>query len=105
MREKSEIVYLSFNEVQDLVERIAERAEKFNHSMSEPEKEAMADLLSNIGVRVSDLIDVSYLADNYAINAEIVTPDDYKHYDMKQVKEDCLFQWKEDGKNHYCLTW
>jgi len=102
---KTEVVYLTADQASDLVDRIAERAENFNHTMSNPEKEAMADLLSAIGTRVSDIVDVANLADNYAINAEIVTPDDYKHYDMKQVREDSLFQWKENGQNFYCLSW
>ena len=65
----------------------------------------MAQLLSDIGVKTDDLIDVSNLADNYVINAEIVTPDEYDSYCMKEVREDSLFQWKEDGKTHYCLSW
>jgi len=102
---KQEIVYLTADQAADLVDRIAERAKNFNHDMSKPEKEAMADLLSAIGTRVSDIVDVANLADNYAINAEIITPDDYKHYDMKQVKEDHLFSWKVDGEKFYCLSW
>lgn len=99
------INYLTYDQALDLVDRIADRAINFNYKMSEPEKEAMAQLLSEIGVKTSDLIDVAYLADNYAINAEIVTSDDYKHYNMKEVKDDSLFQWKEDGDTHYCLRW
>jgi hypothetical protein len=106
MREKSEIVYLSFEEAQNLVDRIADRAENFNYSMSENEKEAMACLLSDVGVKVSDLIDVSFLADNYAINAEIVGPEDYDNYNLQEVRQDSLFSWRdEDGENVYCLSW
>lgn len=105
MKNKNEVVYLTYNQALDLVDRIAERTENFNYSMSEPEKEAMASLLSDIGVSVSDLIDVSNLADNYAINAEIITPDDHDNYDMWEVKRDALFSWKQDGENYYCLTW
>ena len=106
LRTEQSIVYLTYDQSLDLVERIAERAENFNHTMIESEKEAMADLISNIGTNVSDIIDVSNLADNYAINAEIVTPDDYKSYNMREVKENSLFSWKdEDGKTSYCLTW
>lgn len=100
----SEVVYLTYDQALDLVDRIAERAENFNHTMSKPEKEAMADLLSNVGVQVSDLIDVSNLADNYAINAEIVGPDDVKNYDLSTLR-DALFTWSEDGETHYCIQW
>jgi hypothetical protein len=88
----------------DLVDRIADRAENFNHNMSKSEKEAMANLLSDCGVNVSDLIDVSYLADNYAINAEIVTPDEVDNYDRSTL-QDALFTWKENGETHYCIQW
>lgn len=103
---KSEVAYISYDEALDLVERIADRASDFNHDMHENEKQAMAQLLSDIGVRVSDLIDVSNLADNYAINAEIVTPSDYDNYSMREVRQDCLFRWNDDeGETHYCLNW
>lgn len=65
----------------------------------------MAQLLSDIGVKVDDIIDVSNLADNYAINAEIVTPENIADYSRKGVIEDSLFSWKEDGETHYCLNW
>ena len=83
---KSEVVFISYDEALDLVERIADRASQFNHDMHDNEKQAMAQLLSDVGVKVSDLIDVSYLADNYAINAEIVTPSDYDNYSMREVR-------------------
>jgi hypothetical protein len=102
---KEQVVYLSFDEAEMLVDRIAERTEQFNYSMSNNEKTAMAQLLSAIGVKVSDLIDVSILADNYAINAEIVTPSDYDNYDMISVKEEALFSWEEDGYEYFCLGW
>ena len=105
MRNLEQVVYLTFDQVQAFVERIADRTENFNYTMTEPEKDAMADLLSNIGVKPSDLIDVAFLADNYAINAEIIRPEDRKGYDMKQVKEDHLFSWKEDSETIYCLQW
>lgn len=101
---KNEVIYLSYDQAQDLVEKIAERAEKFNHEMSEPEKEAMSSLLSDIGVKVDDLIDVSNLADNYAINAEIVTPDEVDSYSRSSLN-DALFTWKVDGEKYYCLSW
>lgn len=101
---KTETIYLTYDQALDLVERIADRAERFNHSMSEPEKEAMASLLSDIGVKTDDLIDVSNLADNYAINAEIVTPDEVGDY-SKTSLDDALFTWQENGETHYCLTW
>jgi hypothetical protein len=105
MKTKEEVIFLNNDQATDLVERIAERTENFDYIMSEPEKSAMAQLLSDIGTRVSDIIDVSNLADNYAINAEIVRPEDYKNYNMKEVKQDALFQWEEDGKTFYCLSW
>ena len=98
------INYLTYDQALDLVERISTRAENFNHFMSEPEKEAMAQLLSDIGVSTSDLIDVSNLADNYAINAEIVTPDEVEDYSRSSL-EDALFTWKVDGETYYCLSW
>lgn len=101
---KTETIYLTYDQALDLVERIADRAERFNHSMSEPEKEAMASLLSDIGVKTDDLIDVSNLADNYAVNAEIVTPDEVGDY-SKTSLDDALFTWQENGETHYCLTW
>lgn len=105
MRNLEQVVYLTFDQAQAFVERIADRTENFNYTMTEPEKDAMANLLSDIGVKTSDLIDVAFLADNYAINAEIVRPEDQKSYDMKQVREDHLFSWKEQGETVYCLQW
>lgn len=101
---KSETVFLSYDEALDLVDRIADRAEVFNHVMSQPEKEAMAELLSSIGVKTSDLIDVSNLADNYAINAEIITPEEADQYGNSTLRE-ALFTWEEDGETYYCLSW
>lgn len=103
MREE-QINWLTYEQAQDLVERIAARAERFDYEMTENEKEAMAQLLSDIGVKTSDLIDVSNLADNYAINAEIVTPDDADQYDASSLR-DALFTWEEDDGTHYCLSW
>lgn len=101
---KTEIVYLSYNEAQDLVDRIAERTKYFDYTMSPPEKEAMASLLSDIGVKVSDLIDVSNLADNYAINAEFVTPEEVETYGGSL--SDALFTWNEEnGETYYCISW
>jgi hypothetical protein len=97
--------YLTIDQATDLVDRIAGRAANFDYTMSYNEKEAMTQLLSDIGVNTSDLIDVSNLADNYAINAEIVRPSDYDNYSMKELREDSLFQWKEDGETCYCLSW
>lgn len=103
---KSEVVFISYDEALDLVDRIADRASHFDHDMCDNEKQAMAQLLSDIGVKVSDLIDVSYLAENYAINAEIVTPSDYDSYSMREVRQDSLFRWNdEEGETHYCLNW
>lgn len=97
------INYLDYNQALDLVDRISERAKNFNYNMSESEKEAMAQLLSDIGVSTSDLIDVANLADNYAINAEIVTPEEAEHYNS--LEEDSLFSWEEDGETYYCYRW
>lgn len=104
MKENNEVVYLTFDQAQDLVDRIADRAENFDHTMSTPEKEAMASLLSDIGVKVIDLIDVSNLADNYTINAEIVTPDEVNSHSRSSLN-DALFSWKVDGEEYYCLSW
>lgn len=101
---QSETIYLDLDQATDLVERIAKRAENFNHKMSEPEKEAMSQLLSDVGVTIDDIIDVSRLADEYAINAEIVTPSDVDNYSITDL-QDALFTWKEDGETYYCLTW
>jgi len=100
----SEVIYLTFDQATDLVYRIAKRCERFSYYMSEPEKEAMSQLLSDIGVNVNDIIDLSNLADNYAINAEIVTPDDVKNYDRSSLR-DALFTWNFEGEKYYCLTW
>ena len=102
---KQETVFLTFDQAIDLVDRIAKRTENFDYIMSKNEKEAMAQLLSDIGVNVSDIVDVSNLADNYAINAELVTPETIDDYNRKEVREDSLFSWKEDGETHYCLNW
>lgn len=99
----TDINYLTLNQASDLVDRISERAKNFNYTMSENEKDSMAQLLSDIGVRTSDLIDVSNLADNYAINAEIVTPEEYKYYD--NLNEDSLFSWEESDGTYYCYQW
>jgi len=105
MKNQNETInFLTYDQALDLVDRIADRAERFDHSMSKPEKEAMAQLLSDIGVKTSDLIDVSDLADNYAINAEIVGPDEVESYGRSTLR-DALFTWKEDGETHYCIQW
>lgn len=104
MKNKEETVFISYDEALTLVDRIAERAKNFDKEMSKPEKEAMANLLSDCGVKVSDLIDVSNLADNYAINAELVGPDEAEQYSRTSLN-DALFTWKEDGETHYCIQW
>lgn len=101
---KTEVVYLTFDQATDLVDRIADRAENFNYNMSKEEKEAMSSLLSDIGVKVSDIIDVSNLADNYAINAEIVTPENINEYSRSNLR-DALFTWEESGEKYYCISW
>lgn len=99
------IIYLTYDQAFDLVERIAERTKRFDYEMETNEMEAMAQLLSDIGVKVDDIIDVSNLADNYAINAEIVTAleaHDYAHSDLN----DAFFSWRDDnGDTCYCLSW
>jgi len=98
---KTETIYLTYDQALDLVERIADRAERFNHSMSEPEKEAMASLLSDIGVKTDDLIDVSNLADNYSVNADIRSEKECS----KQEQEESLFQWKHEDLKYFCISW
>ena len=102
--QESEPIFLDYSDAQDLVDRIAARALVFKREMSEPEKEAMASLLSNTGVKQADLINVNNLADNYAINAEIVGPDAAGDYERSYL-EDALFSWEEDGQRHYCIQW
>jgi hypothetical protein len=97
-------VFLTYDQSLDLVDRIAKRTERFNHTMADSEKEAMAQLFSDIGVSVDDIIDVSNLADNYAINAEIVTPDEADNYSYSAL-QDALFSWEHDGEKYYCLSW
>jgi len=104
MNTQEQVNYLTFEQAQELVERISDRASNFNYNMSENEKEAMSNLLSDIGVNTSDLIDVSNLADNYAINAEIITPDDYDNCSNVDFR-DSLFSWEETDGTHYCYQW
>lgn len=100
----SDINYLSIDDARELVERIAERTKNFNYSMSNPEKEAMSELLSEIGVKTRDLINVANLADNYAINAELVDPDEACQYDRGALR-DALFYWDDEDGRHYCIQW
>lgn len=101
----SDVVYLDFIQAQELVDRIARRTENFGHNMSDSEKEAMTQLLSDIGVLVDDLICVKRLADNYAINAELVYPQNYSDYTGTNLEDDCLFSWEEDEGTCFCLQW
>ena len=101
---KQEVIYITYDQALDLVDRIAQRAENFDYTMSTPEKEAMASLLNDCGVNVDDLIDVSRLADNYAINAEIVRLEDIDNY-SRSALQDALFTWKEEGETCYCIQW
>ena len=104
MKNQDEAVFITFDQAEALVERIAERAADFNHEMSEPEKQAMAQLLSDCGVKVSDLVDVSNLADNYAINAVLVTPEEADQYSRTDLAE-ALFTWEDGGETYYCIQW
>lgn len=105
MKPQNETInFLTYDQALDLVERIAKRCENFDHFMVEPEKEAMAQLLSDTGVKTSDLIDVSNLADNYAINAELVGPDEIGGYSKSQL-DDALFTWEDGGEKYYCIQW
>lgn len=99
----NETIYLNLDQAKNLVDRIAERTENFNYSMSEAEKEAMSEFLSDVGVTTEDLIDVARLADNYAINAEIVEEEEAENY--SNIEEDRLFQWEDDRKKVYCYSW
>ena len=102
---KNETVFLDYEDALNLVERISERCKNFDYEMSESEQRAMAQLLSDIGVKVSDLISVDYLADNYAINAEIVRGDkEAKSYDRSTLN-DALFSWQENDETFYCIQW
>lgn len=99
------IIYLTYDQAFGLVERIAKRTKNFDYEMETNEMESMAELLSSCGVKTSDLIDVSNLADNYAINAEIVTPSDIHHYEYSSL-QDALFTWKDNNSDTcYCLSW
>lgn len=103
MSNTTTVNYLEMDDARDLVDRIADRAENFGYVMSDNEKEAMAELLSDIGVKTSDLINVNNLADNYAIYAEIVSPSEAENYD--NLAEDSLFSWQEEDGAHYCYQW
>ena len=100
MRNQSQVFYPTLDQATTLVDRIATRPKDFSYYMSKPEKEAMAELLSSIGVMPEDLLDVSNLADNYAVNAELVSEED-----LDELPEDYLFTWKERGVSYYCITW
>lgn len=100
---KETVNYLTLDQASELVDRIANRAENFDYIMSENEKQAMSELLSDVGVKTSDLIDVSNLADNYAINAEIVEP--CEAYNYTELEQDSLFSWEEEGEKFYCYRW
>lgn len=100
----SDINFISYEDAQNLVERISDRCETFHYQMSFEEKEAMASLLSDCGVATSDLINVSNLADNYAVNAEIVKGSEADDYD-EHILRDALFSWEEGGERYYCIRW
>ena len=100
----SDLNYLDMNDARELVDRISDRTQNFDYRMSTNEKEAMAELLSDIGVNTSDLINVTNLADNYAINAEIVTPEEVDDYDKSSLQYS-LFTWEEFGETYYCIQW
>lgn len=101
---KTEVIYMTNDQATELVDRIAERCEQFDHFLVDSEKEAMAQLLSDIGVKVDDILDVSNLADNYSINAELVGPDDADNY-SRSTLEDALFTWTDNDNKYYCIKW
>ena len=103
MKNQNETVYLTLEQAQDLVDRIADRVELFDE-MCDNEKEAMAQLLSKVGVKASDLVDVKNLADSYVIHAELVDPEEVANYTLEDL-EGASFTWQENGKTHYCLGW
>lgn len=100
----NDVNFLEYCDAQELVERIAERTKNFNYEMSSSEMEAMASLLSEVGVNTSDIINIENLADNYAINAEIVSPDEVDQYTSEQL-EGSLFTWNEGDGTYYCIQW
>ena len=103
MKNCNEVCFLSYEDATDLVERIAERTKDFGHIMTTNEKEAMSHLLSECGVMTSDLINVDNLADNYAINAELLHPDDIREYNVDL--NDALFTWEEKDGTFACMSW
>ena len=103
MNDQQELIYPSIDQAQELVERIEKRVKAFGYTMHKNEMQAMAELLSDTGVSVGDLLDVSSLADNYPINAEIVGPEEVGDYE--NIEEDSLFQWEEEDGTHYCYRW
>ena len=103
-QQRNEVIFLDIDEALALVDRIAARTLHFDYEMTRPEKDAMAYLLSDIGVKVKDIIDVNLLADEYAINAEIVGPDEVDDYSRTALNE-ALFTWKYNGEKHYCISW
>jgi len=62
------------------------------------------DLITQYNINVIDVIDVKKLADNYAINAEIVTPEEAHNYN-KDCLQDALFTWNDKNGLNYCLSW
>ena len=103
---KNEVVYLTDDQAQDLVERIEKRcrSRNFDYEMSISEAHAMAELLCATGVMVDDIICVNNMADNYAINAEIVKGDEVNNYEQEDL-DDSLFSWEENGRKCYCVSW
>jgi hypothetical protein len=128
LTKNEQVIYLDYEQAQMLAERIGARAGEFwQHCMSEAECEAMANLLACIGVRVEDMIDISNLADNYAVNGEFIDSENIRSNhasitddmneeeradieddidrEIEATKDDCLFWWEEDGKTTFCLRW
>lgn len=104
MRQQVEVIYPTLEQAEQLVDRIERRVKAFSYTMSEEEKEAMSNLFQDVGVTVDQLLDVYILADNYAINAEIVRPEDVNNYNEEDLEE-ALFTWEEENGTHYCLQW
>lgn len=101
---KENLVYLTNDQAQDLVERIEKRCRTFDYEMCTSEAQAMANLLCDTGVSLNNIICVNNMADNYAINAEIAEGDEVNNYEQEDL-DNSLFSWEENGRKYYCVSW